>query len=381
MADASSTPAAAVLIGQSDPKLSGQTVAVAVLLQQASRWQRIRLLHVNAQYATDRARFRRLELKKVLKAFGYLATTLKIIRRERASIVVVTVSFDRGPFLKDAFLILALRAMSKARVIAWVHMDPARLGYEHAPPWYAAIVRKVVSRVDVWVACAPRLLDQWPAFLRGARRYAILNGIEPPPVRKRDRRAEKVRVTYLSAMERLKGWEDLLEAAEALCAVRDDVEVCFYGAPASEATSESVGKAFAGVKAPDRIRWLGPAYGDAKWQALADADLFCFPSHSEQFPITILEAMAVGLPVVASRVGAVEDAIVPGKGGWLVDKASPAELASVLSAAVSDVDGLRTFGSYNRQRFEQRFASSVFGSKWQDLLWRVMHASPSKEAT
>ena len=376
-----SKPACAVLVGHSDTRLSGQTVAVAALLQEASLWSRIRLLHVNAQYASDRARFRKLELNKVLRTFAYLARTLMLIYRHHASVVVMTLSFDRGPFLKDAFVVLALRALSKARLIVWVHMDPTRLGYEQAPHWYAAIVRTVVSRVHLWVGCAPSLLDRWPVFLQGAPRCAIFNGIATPTIKKGDRRAEKVRITYLSAMERLKGWEDLLAAAERLCADRDDVEVRFYGAPASEATAESVREAFAGVSARDKIRWLGPVYGDAKWQALADADLFCFPSHTEQFPITILEAMAVGLPIVASRVGAVEDAIVPGKGGWLVDKASPTELARVLSAAVSDMDVLRSFGSYNRQRFEQCFASSVFGAKWQDMLWQVMQGCRPNEAS
>jgi glycosyltransferase involved in cell wall biosynthesis len=375
MARASSELTTAVIVGQSKPMLHGQAVAVANLLEEASSWKRIRLLHVNAEYAVDRAKLRKYEFKKVLRAFLYLTIVLKMIYRDGASIIVATVSFDRGPFLKDAFLILAVRALSKARVIGWVHMDPARLAYEQTPWWFSAIVRNVVSRVHIWVACAPSLLNKWPTFLPPQRRQAILNGIAAPIVQRSERPANTLRVTYLSAMERLKGWEDLLAAATSVCASRNDVEVYFYGAPAGDATLESVTSAFSRLEKPNRIRWLGPVYGNSKWQALADTDLFCFPSHSEQFPITILEAMAVGLPVVASRVGAVEDAIVPGKGGWLVEKQSPTALACALSTAIGDVKNLRSFGAFNRERFEQNFARSVFGEKWQELLCHVARDS------
>jgi glycosyltransferase involved in cell wall biosynthesis len=114
-------------------------------------------------------------------------------------------------------------------------------------------------------------------------------------------------------------------------------------------------------------------YGGEKWRALVDSDLFCFPSHSEQFPITILEAMAVGLPVVATRVGAIEDAIVPGSGGWLVEPNSPEELARVLTSATEDVSTLKKFGSFNRQRFLQRFTSTAFGDQWECLLVDMLH--------
>src|SRR4029434_11266956 len=49
-----------------------------------------------------------------------------------------------------------------------------------------------------------------------------------------------------------------------------------------------------------RIDWIGEIWGDARWPYLQGADLFCLPSHSENFGLTLLEACQVGTPVLTT---------------------------------------------------------------------------------
>jgi glycosyltransferase involved in cell wall biosynthesis len=51
----------------------------------------------------------------------------------------------------------------------------------------------------------------------------------------------------------------------------------------------------------ERVVWTGPLYGDLKWGAMRAADVFALPSHTENFGITVAEAMACGLPVLISK--------------------------------------------------------------------------------
>lgn len=60
---------------------------------------------------------------------------------------------------------------------------------------------------------------------------------------------------------------------------------------------------------------------------LAASDIFVLPSIAEGTPISILEAMAMGKPIVATRVGAVDEQVADGVNGFLVEPASPTELA------------------------------------------------------
>jgi glycosyltransferase involved in cell wall biosynthesis len=81
------------------------------------------------------------------------------------------------------------------------------------------------------------------------------------------------------------------------------------------------------------VRFLGPLPQAQVADWLAAADLLCLPSHSEGSPNVVVEALASGVPVVATRVGGVPDLVSDGINGLLVPPADPSSLADALDAA------------------------------------------------
>ena len=373
VAGARSVVPAIVLVTHVDPPIHGQALMAATLVEEAAAWTDARLVVVNTVYAEERDRLARFSLRKIARMLRYVAVAVREVRRTRAALVVVTPSFYRGPFLKDAVMILALRWLARTPVVAWVNMDPARLDLARRPAWYRAVARLVLRSVDRWVASAPALLGQWPSFIPVERRSAIAYGIEGGPTTVRpSAEDERVRrVCFLSSLDEAKGWVDLVEAADEVCASDPTVEFHFYGDVGVGETEERILERFGATGFPERIRWHGPVRGDAKWESLAAADVFCLPSHTEQFPVVVLEAMSVGLPVVATRVGAVEDALVDGEGGWLVPPERPHELARALLDAVSDRDRLERYGQFNAERQRREFSVARFGDDWERFLSRA----------
>ncbi|MFY8144506.1 MAG: glycosyltransferase [Caulobacter sp.] len=82
---------------------------------------------------------------------------------------------------------------------------------------------------------------------------------------------------------------------------------------------------------------------------LATGDLFAFPSHQEGFPLTLLEAMAVGLPVVASEIDGPLEILTDGVDGRLVPDDDPDRLAEALAELISQRDVSRRLGGAARQ--------------------------------
>jgi glycosyltransferase involved in cell wall biosynthesis len=90
-------------------------------------------------------------------------------------------------------------------------------------------------------------------------------------------------------------------------------------------------------------------------ELLARADVFVLSSRSEGAPVSILEAMAAGLPVVATRVGGVEELVADGETGLLVPSGDPAAMSAALARLTADPALRRRLGAAARERARRHF--------------------------
>ena len=107
-------------------------------------------------------------------------------------------------------------------------------------------------------------------------------------------------------------------------------------------------------------------------QQMSASDLFLFPSRTEGFPNAVLEAMAVGLPVVATRVGAIPEMIEDGKGGLLVSRPDTDELVSALRTLIADPKMRLQMGEFNRRKAQTEYAYSVVSVQLVSLSRQVL---------
>jgi glycosyltransferase involved in cell wall biosynthesis len=90
---------------------------------------------------------------------------------------------------------------------------------------------------------------------------------------------------------------------------------------------------------------------------LAASDISVLPSHEEGFSNVILESMAAGLPVIATRVGGNPEAIVDSETGWLVPPHSPDELAEKILDLLQNPEKAKNWGNAGRRRIQQHFSA------------------------
>jgi glycosyltransferase involved in cell wall biosynthesis len=114
---------------------------------------------------------------------------------------------------------------------------------------------------------------------------------------------------------------------------------------------------------------------------LATSDMFVLASRSEMLPISILEAMRAGLPVIASDVGGVGEAVAHNENGFLVPSGSVSALAQALTDLTSDYALRLHMGQAGRQRFTDQFLNSSMKERtlgiYRDVLLNL--GSPARK--
>jgi glycosyltransferase involved in cell wall biosynthesis len=103
----------------------------------------------------------------------------------------------------------------------------------------------------------------------------------------------------------------------------------------------------------------------------AALDLYIMPSRSESWGLAALDAMAHGLPVVASDVGGLPEVIEEGATGWLIPPGAPAALADAIATAAADPQRLRQLGRNARRRASQ-FSSEQTVARVEAVYYRVL---------
>jgi glycosyltransferase involved in cell wall biosynthesis len=115
----------------------------------------------------------------------------------------------------------------------------------------------------------------------------------------------------------------------------------------------------------ERVEFLGDR-GDVN-ELLARADIFALPTNWEGFPLSILEAMRAALPVIASDVGGVREAVIHGTTGFLVSRGATGPFRERLEQLLADAELRRMMGQAGRRQFVSRFTTPRMLEKTLDI--------------
>jgi glycosyltransferase involved in cell wall biosynthesis/LmbE family N-acetylglucosaminyl deacetylase len=166
-------------------------------------------------------------------------------------------------------------------------------------------------------------------------------------------------ILHIGSIEQRKGQDILIESIRRLPkSYKGDIEVWFVGRVLKPGFYEEVRNA---AKAYDNIFFLGEVPHQDIGQYYSRADLFVCSSRDEVFPLTILEAMSAGKPIISTDVGGISEMINNNTDGTIVPPDDPGALSAGIIRLFDDREMLGKLGANAKRRFYQDFTVEKFG--------------------
>jgi glycosyltransferase involved in cell wall biosynthesis len=312
---------------------------------------------------------------------------------------------ERRPDLIHTTLFAASQVGRLAAVGADVPVLTSLVSTPYAParlldPRVGRLSLRVVRTVDGW--SARHLTTHFHAITEAVKRAAVASlriradlvtvvergrdpgrlGTPSPQRRLAARAAIGLRnddevVVSLGRQEFPKGHRFLLEAVERLAPTRPRLVLLMVGRDGH--ASPEIGRIARRPGVSDVVRFVG--HREDAPDLLAAADVFAFPSLIEGLGGALIEAMALGLPIVASDLEAIREVVEEGGNARLVPAGSPSGLAAAIAGLLEDRATAAAFGARSRAIFEDRFTVERSTGRMVELYRRLAASSEAERRT
>lgn len=315
-------------------------------------------------------------LKKLMAFARKMMEIRKVIKSTKPDAVYVTPNSAGGPFYKDFVVVQLCKWWSKRKVILHFHNKGVSTRQDR---WVDDRLYRWFFRNAEVILLGKPLYEDVKRYVKEEQVDYCPNGIPDSSYVYTERTNEVPHILWLTNIMLTKGLREYLDALAILKKQGVRFEADFVGGTTVEVSEAQFRTALRERGLEDCTHYAGRKYGQDKEAFFCRADLFVLPSYTEAFPLTILEAMQHGLPVVATNVGGVSIAVEQGVNGLLVGGYKPImslayrpdaqELADNLKVLLTD-KGLRTKmglagwkkykSNLTLQCFEERFVEAIY---------------------
>jgi glycosyltransferase involved in cell wall biosynthesis len=235
--------------------------------------------------------------------------------------------------------------------------------------FWPLVQRPALDAVSLFHATAESELDDIRAMGYRQPVAVIPNGIDlPEQLPKTDSGLR--RLLFLGRIHPNKGLDLLLPAWKAVEDRFPDWQLSVIG-PQEDAYFSKMMR-LAENLAIQRIEFSGAKFGSGKWQAYANAELFVLPSYSENFGMTVAEALASGVPSIVTK-GAPWSGLEPNGSGWWIDIGVDPLVACLESALALSPKALKEMGDRGRTWMTNEYSWQRIGQQMIDAYRWVLH--------
>ncbi len=291
--------------------------------------------------------------------------------RSRAALLHVNSSLNPRAYWRDlAYLLMA--KLCGVRVLLQIHGGALPDQFFAHNRLLTGFLRFTLGLSDTIVVLAKCELESYKRFLPRHDIVLIANAVRwsdfAQLVRPPRNMQRPLRLVYLGRLAHDKGLYEALRATR--CVTTRGVSVQFF--IAGSGPEESALRAYLdSLHLTNGGKIVGPVFSTAKIRLLGCADVLLLPSYAEGLPYALLEGMAAGAAVIATRVGAIPDVVVDQVHGFLTPCRDALAIGAAIEALANDPQMLERMGRASRQRVAADYSADRLIGEFSALYQRL----------
>lgn len=354
-----------LILGKLPPPIIGPAIATNIILNSSLKEQ-FNLVHFDTRINKEVATMGKWSLGKFFKTLKHYSEYKKVIKTHQPQLILVPISQTTMGFYKDARFITI--GSKYAKVIVQLRGSNFKNWLTAAGSSTNNFVKKTLAKCAGVIVLGNNLKHLFEAYFADENIFVVPNGAN---YELQTKKTEELTILYLANFLPSKSFDDVLKAVAILKEKGiTNFKLNAAGAWDNEAFKQKCADIIKDNELTN-IELFPPQEGIAKMQFFADADVFVFcPKMPEGHPWVIVEAMANGLPIIATDKGAIIESVIDNRNGFIVPAEQPTIIAEKLEQLINDAALRKQFA----QRSKEHYTANFTEEKMVENLARVFNS-------
>jgi len=356
-----------LILGPLPPPSGGIATFCEDLLENMSK-SKFRLIHFKKKPFNKSDHI----LVKFVSIFVIYTRFLILLFKTRPYFVHINTASYRSFFWNSIFLILSKLFLRST--ILHIHGGGFASFYKESNHVRKFLIRKILHITDNIIALSSSWKKVLSLLVSEHKISVIPNGVNVMSFNtiKASRNefhfsSNSLVVSFMGSLTEDKGIYDILKAIPLVTRQKENCVFAFAGR-----ADDTVCNSFKLKDIKEHIFFLGELFGDKKIRFLLSSDIFLLPSYVEGLPIVLLEAMAAGLPVVSTPVGAIPELVKEDCNGYLIAPGDYNALATKILTLAEDENLRKKMGLNNSKKMANQYDFRIISAKIERLYEQLM---------
>lgn len=360
------------------PPVHGVANVVDMILQSPSLNDRYELQYMDLRKRSGTKFSERLSLENLYYTVKQLAGLVHRLMTRCPNIFHAHVTEYWG-FRKNMLFVIIAKCVG-CKIVAHLHGARFDSYYDGASVFERKIIERFLNLADVVIVLSPR----WKAFcgrflnsekievVPNAIRWEYMAAVGQSFPQREDR--QSVNVLYVGSTGARKGVFDLVKTIPDIVARNPAVRFTIAGREEKAGEEKKLRELINQLGVAGWIKRIEPTQEEII-EVYKSADIYVLPSYADAFPVAILEAMSMGLPIISTRVGGIAEMVEEGKGAALIEPGDLEALRREILRLAAAPELRSAMGKKNWERFRScfspNFVSRLIGQIYDGLLNEV----------